>query len=270
MNISIADVDKHLKPIVDNRMEQMKKDWFEKPQQLSTIQDFLTLADGWWKSSSRNSLKGWEKFSCIDYTLGCGHFISSTADKLRWNVQVLPEEYAYYKLMGIQQTNLGELEPNVPLFISIPGWKYADLHPQWQDILIECEQKNIDIHLDFAWLIVSNGIHLDLDHPCIKSFGMSFSKYNMNWNRCGVRWCRQRTMDDITIQNHYYVNTNQNITSACVHLMNNIPRDYVWDTYGDLYLEVCNYLSLEPTATIHTARLDGKVVGVGNILQKLL
>ena len=34
------------------------------------------------------------------------------------------------------------------------------------------EEKHIDLHLDLAWIVMSRDIEINLDHPCIKSFGI--------------------------------------------------------------------------------------------------
>ena len=104
-----------------------------------------------------------------------------------------------------------------------------------------------------------------------KSFAMSFSKYNMAWNRCGLRWSKQRTLDSITVENYYYVNSNNNTLSAGMSFMNKIPMDYLWNTYSDLNYEICNTLDLTPTNIFHVAidNQSGNKVGIGKILSDL-
>lgn len=259
-------------PFVDSTINALEKQWYTDSIQPTTSENFIKKADAWFKSTKLNSLSGWEQFDNVDYTLGCAHFIDSTAAKYKWNIQVLPLEYATYKLMGIQQTEIGNLLPEVPLFITIPNWQFGDLRPEWNSVLEECTQKNIPVHIDFAWFITAKNINLDLNYECIKSFGMSFSKYGMTWNRCGLRWSRQRTLDSITIENHYYNKSNTNILSASMYFMNHVPTDYLWNTYGNLNQEVCNTLNLTPTNIFHVAidNQTGNKVGIGKILSDLV
>jgi hypothetical protein len=227
------------------------------------------MADDWFKSTRRNNLHGWADFDCVDVVLGCTHFIESLVLKHGWGgIQILPEEYAYYGLMGKYGNPVGELEPHKPLIISLPNWRYADLRPEWSDILAECESKNIDIHIDFAWFTVARDIDIDVSHPCIKSFAMSLSKYHMEWNRIGLRWSRQRTMDSVTIFNRFHWEVNSSLTSCGAYIMDRLPRDYGRDTYENRHHEVCNKLNLLPTKLIHVALKPdlSDVVGIGDIL----
>jgi hypothetical protein len=253
----------------DQHLKNIKSSWFAQPQHLVTCQEFVPIADDWFKSTRLNQLHGWNQFGCIDVILGCTHFIESLVLKYGWDgLQILPEEYAYYGLMGKYGTEPGKLDANKPLVVSLPNWRYADLRPEWPDLLKECEIKNIDIHIDMAWITVAKDIDIDLSHPCIKSFAMSLSKYHMDWNRIGLRWSRQRTMDSITIFNRFHHDVNSALTSCGVHIINNLSRDYGWDTYGNLHYQICQELNLLPTKLINVASKPdaSDVVGIGDIL----
>lgn len=261
----------HFIPFADQKLFNLNDHWRDCKKLDITPSEFIQSADRWFKSTKLNNLNGWENFDQIDYTLGCAHFIDSTAAKYKWNIQVLPLEYATYKLMGIQQTLPGELVPKVPLFITVPNWHFGGTRPEWDSVMQECEEKGIPVHIDFAWFITAKNINLDLNYDCIKSFGMSFSKYNMSWNRCGLRWSKQRTIDSVTIENHYYRNSNINTLSAGAFFMENIPMDYLWNTYSELNQKVCNGYDLSPTDIFHVAidNASGNKVGIGNILTDL-
>ena len=265
------DLSTNFVPFQDTVIKSLEKQWYAESTQSTTRKKFIEKADHWFKSTSLNSLSGWEQFDNIDYTLGCAHFIDSTAAKNKWDIQVLPLEYATYKLMGIQQTEIGNLLPEVPLFVTVPNWHFGGLRPEWNNLIEECTEKNIPMHIDFAWFITAKNINIDLNHDCVKSFAMSFSKYGMTWNRCGLRWSKQRTVDSITIENHYYQNTNINTLSAGIHFMNTIPMDYLWNNYTDINEYVCNILDLTPTNIFHVAidNQTGNRVGIGKILSQL-
>lgn len=245
-------------PLVDAKLANVQIHWFKSEQKQYTAIQFINLADEWFKSTKQNNLIGWEKYDCLDVIMGCTHYIESIIIKYGWNgFQILPDDYAYYGLMGKFGVEQGNLSPNIPLLLSLPNWKYCDLRPEWDELLKECEQKNIDIHIDMAWITTSRDINMDLSHPNIKSFAMSLSKYNMQWNRIGLRWSRQRTMDSITMFNHYYGNVNNGVISCGVYAMQNIPRDYTWDTYGEKHHEICTKYNLAETKFIHVAKKPG-------------
>lgn len=264
-------ITKKLVPIEDQFLLDLKKTWYSNSQRSVTNQQFIPLANEWFRSTKINNIQGWDSFPCMDVIMGCTHYIESFVLKYGWEgMQILPEEYSYYGLMGKHGSAAGELEPNKPLIISLPNWRYADLRPEWDSILKECEAKDIDIHIDFAWITTARDIQIDLDHPNIKSFAMSMSKYALQWNRVGLRWAKQRTMDSISMFNQYYGDVNSALTSCGAYMIDNIPRDYGWNTYGDLHVRACNDLQLLPTKLVHVAKSPEttEVVGIGSLLAR--
>lgn len=256
-------------PLNDNHFKSLKQQWFEGSQRLVGIDEYVAVADQWFQSTKLNDIQGWDKFPCVDAIMGCTHYIESFVLKYGWDgMQILPDEYGYYGMMGKFGNEVGSLEPNKPLIVSLPNWKYADIRPRWDEILQECEAKNIDIHIDFAWITTARDIQIDLTHPNIKSFAMSLSKYSLHWNRVGLRWSRQRSMDSITIFNHYYGDVNSALMSCGVFMMENIPRDYGWNIYKNKHLDICNQLGLISSKMLHSAFIPGqeKPVGIGLIL----
>lgn len=259
-------------PINDPLTIKLKDDWIAGGWPKYTPTDFLPLGVEWFRSTKLNNLLGWNSFPCTDVIMGCTHYLESLIMRFGWDgFQILPSEYAYFGLMGKHGTEVGCLQANKPLILSLPNYKYADLRPQWHDILSECESKNIDIHIDLAWIITARDIELDFDHPNIKSFAMSMSKYNLHWNRVGVRWCRQRTMDSVTIFNHYYEDVNTFLTSCAAFMTQNLPRDHMWDSYAQHHYDACKVLDLIPTKIIHVAH-DQQLqpVGISKVIEAVL
>jgi len=255
-------------PINDVFLEKLKYKWFDESHLQVQPDKFIPLADDWFKSTKLNNLTGWKSFGCVDVIMGCTHFIESFILKYGWDgIQILPKEYSYYGLMGKHGVLPGELLPNVPLIISLPNYHYSDVYQNWESILAECESKNIDVHIDFAWLTVARDIEIDLTHPQIKSFAMSLSKYSLHWNRVGLRWCKQRTMDSITMFNHHVKDVNSAQTSCGAFMINNIPRDYGWDTYRNHHTDICRQLNLTPTKLINVAHDSNRQpVGIGSAI----
>ena len=267
---SKKDLSKTLYPINDQLMATLKNNWFEKAQKNISHNDFVDKAEEWFKSTKLNQLEGWNAFPCVDIIMGCTHYIESLCSKKKWNVQVIPKDYAYYSIMGKQPTEIGQLKPGVPLIISLPNWYHGDIHPEWTVILKECEQKEIDIHVDCAWITVAKDFNFNFDHPNIKSFAMSMSKYNMTWNRIGLRWSRQRTMDSCTListQEKY----NEATTSCGAYIMDNMERDYGWNTYGKYHNQICKELDLLATNSIYVVKdkETKEPYSIGKILSKI-
>lgn len=255
---------KILSPLIDEKISILKNRFFKEPQNNLSRDEFIEQANSWFLATKINRLNGLEKFPHKDVIIGCTQFIENICLKHKWNIQVLPEDYAYYSVMGKQSTNVGKLLPGIPLIVSIPNWKHGH-RPEWKEVLKECEDKNIDIHIDCAWLTVARDINIDFDHPNIKTIGMSISKYIGSWNRIGLRWAKQKTLDSVTlfnVQNKY----NDALISCGSFLMNNIERDYGWNTYGEKYKSICRENNLEETNFIYVAKKNGEPVSVSNLL----
>ena len=121
------------------------------------------------------------------------------------------------------------------------------------------------MHIDCAWITVSKDINLDFGHPNIKSFGMSLSKYIGSWNRIGLRYSKQRTMDSITMFNAQQ-KYNDALISCGSFVMDNIERDYGWNTYGEKYKKICKDNNLQETNFFNVAKKDGECVSVSEQL----
>ena len=271
MIISHENLTERLKPLHDDFLDNIKNKWLESPQTHVKNEDCIPILHEWFCSTKVNDLHGLKNFPYMDITMGNTHFIESFVGKYGFDgFQILEEEYAYYSFMGKWGTQVGNLERNKPLIITLPHYTWGGIRPEWNDVLKECEEKNIDIHIDMAWLTLSKDIEIEFNHPSISSVGMSISKYSMQWNRIGLRWCKQRTMDSITMFNHYYQpNTNGNLSSCGAYAVQNIPRDYGWNTYGKKYFQICDNLKVKPTKLIHVIHKgeENKSFGVSNLLR---
>ena len=259
-------------PLNDAYLNHVQERWFEESHPVVPNQELIPQLNEWFQSTRVNDLQGWATLPCIDVTMGNTHYIESFVIRHGWDgFQILTEEYAYYSFNGKWGVEPGNLEPGKPLIITLPHYKWAGVRPQWPDILRECEEKNIDIHIDMAWLTLAKNVNIDFAHPCIQSVGMSISKYSMQWNRIGLRYSKQRTMDSITMFNHYYQpNTNSALSSCGAFAISQIPRDYGWDTYGEHHLDICTELDLTPTDLIHVVKKPcGTPMGITRMLKTI-
>jgi hypothetical protein len=253
----------------DQFLRKVRDEWFATPQKTVPYCQALGVLDEWFRSTSVNDIQSWDHMPCIDLTMGCAHYIESFILGQHGfdNFQVLPDEYAYYGFYGKWGTPLEQLEPNKPLIVTLPHYRWGDLRPEWPDILIECQRKNIEIHIDMAWLTLARDIKIDLSHPMIRSIGMSMSKYDLQWNRVGLRYSKQRRVDSITIFNHFYAeHVNNNIYSCAVFCAERIPRDYLWNTYHHANREICAQLGYQPTKLIHGVKSDDCVLCITDLL----
>jgi hypothetical protein len=195
-------------------------------------------------------LNGIETFDDAGIIIGCHHYIDSILIQhgVR-NVQVLEHDYSYYSrlLPGRVFSSVNNLRPDTPLIIATPFPGFTTVHPDYDNILQEAYEKNVEVHLDGAWLSCSKGISLNLHHPSIRSIGISLSKgYGASWNRVGVRYTKNTLdSDPITIFNKAKM-APESVVRNGILLLDNVPTDYLWTTYQDAYNEIVNECDLEP------------------------
>jgi hypothetical protein len=260
-----------LRILTDDYLDQVQSDWFNNSHPRVNSQALIPVLNEWFQSTRVNDFQGWSSLPCIDITMGNTHYIESLVARNGWNgFQILNEEYAYYSFNGKWGVEVGALESNKPLIITLPHFKWADIRPEWPDVLRECEQKNIDIHIDMAWATLGRNINIDFSHPNIQSVGMSISKYSMQWNRIGIRYSKQRTMDSITMFNHYYQPaTNIGLSSCGAYAISRIPRDYGWNVYGSSHTDICNSLGFKETNLVHVVKTadTSETLGISGLLK---
>jgi hypothetical protein len=253
-----------LPPIFNPRMAKLKSDMSSKNiSEINVYDQYIRQSQSYFNSSQRNKLIGLDGLAYVDAIIGCTHFIDNLLLKYSISgLQLFEHDYTYYKRLDpqISYAKLGQLIPGKPILIAAPFPGYLDLHPQWNEILEESLNKNIDIHIDGCWLGAANQIEIDLTHPAIKSIGLSFSKsLGMHWNRIGLRFSKIKDeTDSISIHNRFNMIPEYLMRNALI-AMQELPIDYLWDTYETIYGNICKELYLRPSKIIYAAHsLDRK------------
>lgn len=221
-----------------------------------------------------NNISGYEHYSYKEFCIGVTHFIDNLIMKHGLsNLQIFQHDYAYYQRLdpNLNFATLGKLKPNSVLIMSMPFAGHCDVHNQMGEILAECTEKNIDVHLDCAWLTCAEGIKFNFNHPCIKSFASSLSKcYTLDWNRIGIRWSRTIDENDsITIFNKFNM-YNKSLCMIGYHALQKYPINYYWTKYKEAYLDGCKKTFTFPTKIIWLSKdLNGNLYGVSRLVQHL-
>lgn len=244
--------------IADKHCTDIQTNWFANPNEICTIDEFKNVAGEWFLSSKLVELHGVDGFKDVDVILGCTQYIESFFQRFgRDGFQILDREYSLYKYLGKRGVELEQLEPHKPVIVSVPDFFTGGVRPEFFQLLEIAEQRDIDIHLDMAWMVIAQDIRLDLSHPRIQSFAMSMSKLNLNWNRVGLRWSRKRKMDSITVLNHLHPHDiHMSIMSCGLHNIRHLDRDYQWNTYRDANKQICEQLGLTPTSFVSCVNPD--------------
>ena len=260
-------------PLVDKQIESMIQDVLsgklDKDITDNVYINFKKETINWLLASKLNNLTGLDDYNRVDIINGCTQFIDALY--MKGAVQTLKGDYKYHHRLNpnLAFSVPGYLQKDLPLIIAMPFPSTGDIHAQMKEVLDEAQNKKISVHVDGAWFTCCRGIDFDLSHPAIKSVGISLSKgLVLGWNRIGLRWTRQPTMDSVTIMNDF----NMNIRATAIiglHFIRNLPPDYLWNQHGDNYYKVCKDFNLTPTKSIYLALKDGYPVGLSPLMRYL-
>lgn len=247
-----------LPPIYDTKLSDLKElcknSNFKLDKNIYSL--YIDTARNYFASSKRNHIIGLDQFEFVDATIGCTHYIDNLIQTYGISgLQIFEHDYKYYKRLDptLNFAKLGKLDPNKPILIAAPFPGYLNLHINWQQILDECFEKDIDIHIDGCWMGAATDITLNLDHHSVKSICFSLSKsLGMNWNRIGMRFCKLPVIDSISIQNKFCMIPEFLMLNAVI-AMETLSIDYLWNTYESKYYNICKNLSLRPSKIIYAA-----------------
>jgi hypothetical protein len=228
--------------------------------------NFKSEMTEWLFKSKLNNLTGFEVFNRIDIINGCTQFIDNLY--MQGPVQTVRGDYKYHERLKLSYIkDVGSLIPNIPLIIAMPFPQVGAPHTDMLELLNEATIKQIDVHIDGAWITCCKDVAFNFSHPSIKSVGISLSKgLGLGWNRIGLRWTRQTTADSITIMNDF----NMNLRAPAMiglHFIRNLPQDYLWNKYNSIYYTVCKDFDLTPTNSIYLALKNTQPVGLSPLIR---
>jgi hypothetical protein len=230
--------------------------------------DFKTECEEWIFNSKLNNLTGIDTFTRKDIIIGCTQFIDNIY--MQGPVQVLRGDYRYHERLGLAYVkDVGSLIPDIPLIVAMPFPSIGAPHQDMEEILHECEIKNIAVHIDGAWISCCRDVTFDFSHVAIRSVGISLSKgLGLGWNRIGLRWTKNSKPDAITIMNDFNMNCRV-LAKVGLHFIRKFSTDYLWKTYRDLNAQVCRDFGLIPTNSIYLALKDNQPVGIAPLIRHL-
>jgi len=228
--------------------------------------DFKIECEEWIFGSKLNTLTGIDTFTRKDIIIGCTQFIDNLY--MQGPVQVLRGDYRYHERLGLAYVkDVGSLIPDIPLIVAMPFPSIGAPHQDMEEILHECKIKNIAVHIDGAWISCCRDITFDFGNDVIRSVGISLSKgLGLGWNRIGLRWTRQTKADSVTIMNDFHMN-NRALAMIGLHFIRNLPTDYLWNTYGNIYYKICKDFNLMPTNSIYLALRNNQPVGISPLIR---
>jgi len=255
-------IDSYLELLTNNVLSgQFKSEYVE-------YSDFIIQCSNWIDSTTVNTLTGLGSYTRKDIIIGCTQYIDNLY--MQGPVQTITNDYRYHNRLGLSTvTDVGNLIPNVPLIIAMPFPSTGDIHVSMKELLDECLNKDIPVHIDGAWISCCRNIVFDFSHPSIKSVGISLSKgLGLGWNRVGIRYTKEPVQDSISIMNDFSMNNRALITIA-KYFMDNTKSDYLWYTHNINYSKVCKDFNLTETNCIYLALDDNQPVGISPLLRYL-
>jgi hypothetical protein len=258
-------------PLSDLRIEQLQQDVLngvlDKDITDQVYINFKKEMTAWLFASKLNNITGFDKFDRVDIINGCTQFID--AIYMQGAVQTLKGDYRYHARLNpnLVYSIPGYLRRDLPLIIAMPFPGTGAVYDQMTEILDECLDKEIPVHIDGAWITCCRDIVFDVGHPAVCSVGISLSKgLGLGWNRVGLRWTKSQDPDAVTIMNDF----NMNLRAPAMiglHFLRNLLPDYLWNTYGDTYYKICKDFDLTPTKSIYLALKDNQPVGLSPLIR---
>ena len=200
---------------------------------------------------------GLNEFKNIDFSAGTtetfGQFYLQHLDK---RLRLFKGEYFYHWLMARNHFKHTEEIGTEPLAVgdvvvmSCPFSNTGNLPEGFYEILKQCEDLNIPVMLDLAYISISNMKELDLSYKCIHTVTSSLSKvFPVENHRIGIRFTRDLYDDTLTAYNQ---NDYVNLYSVNVghKLIERFDNDWLYNKYKEKQAETCQQLKLEQSSCI--------------------
>jgi hypothetical protein len=236
----------------------------------SIYNKFKNLFQSHITGSKLNKITGLETATRVDIIQGCTQYIENI--HLKGDVQVLENEYSYHYKINPRAIicKVENLQPGIPLIVSIPFSNIGAARQDMLELLNTCITLNVPVHLDGAWITAAKNIDIDFCHPAIASLGISMSKgYGTSgWNRIGLRWTKSSVEDSITLINEHLQLTAYSVVIGNYILENTMP-DHLWNTHGNHHNKICNDFNLTSSDTIHMATTESNIIGLAPLLRYL-
>jgi len=233
----------------------------------SSYHDFESIKQDYFSQfkyflSDPHKLTGLSMYKHACFTQGTtesfAHFYTRYRNKNR--LRLARGEYFYHQMIKSMYFSMrfdwledDELKSGDVLVISAPFSDTCDLYPNLEQILTECDDKEIPVLLDLAYINIATEIEIDLSHPCIEYVVSSLSKvFPVENYRIGIRLQKEMFEDPLYVINEPYYNyINMCSVYLGLGLMQEFSPMYIYDKYApkqDLY---CKLYNLEKTKCVY-------------------
>ena len=215
-----------------------------------------------WMFSSHPKIIGWQDYNELCFTQGTTEAFAQFYLRYRESkrLRLAKGEYFYNQMMkGLWFKNKfawldeDQISSNDVVLISVPFSDTGAVPNYLEKILTECDEKNVPVMLDLAYINLAIDQQIDLTHKCIEYIVSSLSKvFPVELYRIGIRMQRKKFEDQLYVVNEKNYNY-LNLLSAYVgtKLMEKYPADYIFKKYRDKQIFICNKLNLKPSPCVY-------------------
>lgn len=210
---------------------------------------------------STHDINGHEQYDKYCYTHGTTESFSQFYIRYRnaKRLRLKKGDYFYHSMMhklwyvdNFAWLDDDDIKEGDVLVISVPFSQTGDVPAELEKILNQCDEKSVPVMLDMAYLNISKGLEVNLDHPCIEYITSSLSKvFPLELNRVGIRIQKKKFEDQLYVINedgYNYINL-QNCYVA-TRLMEQFPADYIYNKYLPKQKQMCEDLDLMPSRCV--------------------
>ena len=231
---------------------------------LDVQDEFLTFYPTWIESSKLNTVIGLDtfpyKFVSLGTTQTLDWFIFNALSEKR-TIRFFRGEYPYNRDIFNFDFNNNfiddrPLEKGDTVIISAPFSGTGNMHEEYDNLMITCNELDIPVMVDCAWFGTCYDMDIKLNYDCIKVVAFSTTKgLNAGDYRAGIAFSKWN-YGPLAIQTQWHHGIHLNLYLSLA-LMKEFSPDTVPNLYKDIQYDVCNWYNLQPSKTVHiTTTLD--------------
>ena len=217
----------------------------------SVLKQFTVAVRGWIDSHNSSTLVGLDAYQ-IDFSAGTTQSFDSFYYRHHGRrMRCFVGEYFYHlKTWNSNNVNWAFITDDDPLVagdalvISLPFCDTGSIYPNFDNIIERCEQQGIPVLVDCCYYAISGGVEANLDSVAIDTVAFSLSKAFPIANlRIGVRFTKPEIFDGQKL--HDSINYNNSVGAYIgLKIIEKFSSNYVYNTYKQKQLEVCDYFNL--------------------------
>ena len=224
----------------------------------NVMDEYLDYFPHWIQSTQLNKIHGIDKFPFKFFSLGATQTLDwfhYECARNNWRLRMIRGEYPYNRDVHefdwdwfIDEDS--PLQKGDAVIISIPFSGAGHVHPKYAEIMQTCCELNIPVCIDCAWFGTCYDLEWTLDYNCIKLVTFSLTKGlgSGQW-RSGICFSKWK-YGPLSVQTHWKHSVHMNIYIGLL-LMKQFGPDTIPNFYKQHQQEVCKYLGIIPSPTIH-------------------